>query len=68
MPGSHVPVALGDGGGHGQIAVLAVHVVGAGAGVVPGEQMIIMHERFRKKLAISTRETAQGPNIRINMN
>ena len=36
MPGSHVPVALGDGGGHGQIAVLAVHVVGAGARVVPG--------------------------------
>ena len=38
VPGSHVPVAGGDGGGHGQVAVLAVHVVGAGAGVIPGDK------------------------------
>ena len=45
MPGSHVPVALGDGGGHGQVAVLAVHVVGAGAGGVPGKQTTKMSFR-----------------------
>ena len=38
MPGAHVPVALGDGGGDGHVAVLAVHVVGAAAGVVPGKR------------------------------
>ena len=35
VPGSHVPVALGDGAPHGQVPVLPVHVVGAGPGVVP---------------------------------
>ena len=35
MPGSHVPVALGNGAAHGQVPVLPVHVVGAGPGVVP---------------------------------
>ncbi len=35
MAGSHVAVALRDGRTHGQIAVLSVHVVGAGPGVVP---------------------------------
>ena len=34
MPGSHVPVALGDGSGDSEVPVLAVHVVGAGPGVV----------------------------------
>merc|ERR1719431_2246924 len=34
VPGPHVPVALGDGCGHGEVPVLAVHVVGAGPGVV----------------------------------
>ena len=34
VPGSHVPVALGDGSGDGEVPVLTVHVVGAGPGVV----------------------------------
>jgi len=34
VPGSHVPVALGDSGRDGQVPVLTVHVVGAGPGVV----------------------------------
>ena len=34
MPGSHVPVALGDGSGDGEVPLLAVHVVGAGPGVI----------------------------------
>jgi len=34
MPGSHVPVALGDSGRDGQVPVFAVHVVSARPGVV----------------------------------
>ena len=34
VPGGHVPVAGGDGPHARKVAVLAVHVVGAGAGVV----------------------------------
>ena len=31
---SHIPVALGDGGGDGHVPVFAVHVVGTGTGVI----------------------------------
>jgi hypothetical protein len=34
LPGSHVPVALVDGSEDGEVAVLPVHVVGAGPGVI----------------------------------
>lgn len=34
VTGSHVAVALGDGGSDGQVTVLAVHVVGARARVI----------------------------------
>ncbi len=35
MTGSHVAVALGDGGRNGHVTVFPVHVVGARPGVVP---------------------------------
>jgi len=35
VPGAHVAVALGYGSGHGEVTVLAVHVVGAATGIVP---------------------------------
>ena len=35
MTGTHIAVALGDSRGHSQVAVLTVHVVGTGTGVVP---------------------------------
>ena len=40
VPGAHVAVALGDGGAHGEVPVLAVHVVCSRPRVVPGEKSV----------------------------
>ena len=48
MTGSHVTVALSDGGSDGQVTVLAVHVVGAGTGVVtqPDAKVLDLQRRL----------------------
>ena len=40
VPGSHVPVALGDGATDGEVTVLAVHVVGPGPAA---QQLVRLH-------------------------
>ena len=53
MTGTHIAVALGDSRGHSQVAVLTVHVVGTGTGVVPQPdakvldfQGLLLHDFF----------------------
>ena len=41
VPRTHVPVARSDCLGHGEVAVLAVHVVSARSGVVPKQLMVL---------------------------
>lgn len=43
MSGSHIAVALSDGARDGQVAVFAVHVVGATAGIVSANKMSKCH-------------------------
>ena len=58
MPGAHVPVALGDGGGDGHVAVLAIHVVGAAAGVVPG-----IREKWKRVNSLSWKQATKKVTV-----
>ena len=43
VAGSHIAVALGDGSGHGQVAVFAVHVVGSTTRIGSDPKTIVLH-------------------------
>ena len=50
MSSSHVPVALSDSLGDGEVPVLSVHVVGAGPGVVSQPDAEVLH--FQRRLLL----------------